>query len=257
MIDRTEDWRSRSTDSRVSPSMTGMLMSSSSSSMSGSAASTASASSPWRAKRRANSPLRTWRRKRCWISSSKSASSSTARILAGAVIAISLCLWHRQLSQLRLQEIEIDRLGDEFRGAVCARPPAALVVAVGGHHHDGYVGAQCLDFTQEREPVHAGHVDVGQDDDQLRPDPVGEFAERLLGRDGEMQDIGAPVRFVSEALAEELGDVRFVVDNKDADAHGLPPDRLPERGKRMVNSVNSPGRLSTVIVPPCSWVTMS
>ena len=29
------------------------------------------------------------------------------------------------------------------------------------------------------------------------------------------------------------------------------------RGKRTVNSVNSPTRLSTVIVPPCCWVTMS
>ena len=29
------------------------------------------------------------------------------------------------------------------------------------------------------------------------------------------------------------------------------------RGSRIVNSVNSPTRLSTVIVPPCCWVTMS
>jgi hypothetical protein len=30
-----------------------------------------------------------------------------------------------------------------------------------------------------------------------------------------------------------------------------------ERGRRIVNSVNSPTRLSTSIVPPCCWVTMS
>ena len=30
-----------------------------------------------------------------------------------------------------------------------------------------------------------------------------------------------------------------------------------ERGRRIVNSVNSPSRLSTSIVPPCCWVTMS
>ncbi len=29
------------------------------------------------------------------------------------------------------------------------------------------------------------------------------------------------------------------------------------RGRRTVNSVNSPSRLSTLIVPPCSWTTMS
>src|SRR5271170_7976701 len=29
------------------------------------------------------------------------------------------------------------------------------------------------------------------------------------------------------------------------------------RGSRIVNSVNSPSRLSTAIVPPCSWTTMS
>jgi len=39
----------------------------------------------------------------------------------------------------------------------------------------------------------------------------------------------------------------------------MPPQRLPRcvRGRRIVNSVNSPGALLTAIVPPCCWVTMS
>src|SRR5215813_12775326 len=47
----------------------------------------------------------------------------------------------------------------------------------------------------------------------------------------------------------------LVVDHQDADRHTAPP--AARRGRRIVNSVNSPSRLSTLIVPLCCWVTMS
>ena len=124
----------------------------------------------------------------------------------------------------------------------------------------GSSGRWRLDLAQQGQPVHAGHVDVGQDDDQLRLDPLGELVQRLLARAGEVQHIGALAHFAAEALAEQFGDIGLVIDDQDADAHAAPPGCVPRRrlrGRRTVNSVNTPGSLSTSIVPPCCCVTMS
>ena len=63
----------------------------------------------------------------------------------------------------------------------------------------------------------------------------------------------------AEALAEQLSDIGLVVDDQDADTHADSPRRhaVGARGRRTVNSVNSPASLSTSIVPPCCCVTMS
>ena len=53
------------------------------------------------------------------------------------------------------------------------------------------------------------------------------------------------------------GDVGLVVDHQDADGHADLPLPVACRGRRTVNSVNSPSSLSTAIVPPCCCVTMS
>ena len=69
----------------------------------------------------------------------------------------------------------------------------------------------------------------------------------------------ALAHFVAETLAEQLGHIGLVVDDQDADAHYVPLDQAARRrrGRRTVNSVKDPGSLSTSIVPPCCWVTMS
>ena len=50
-----------------------------------------------------------------------------------------------------------------------------------------------------------------------------QLVERFLTRVSEMQDIGALARFAAKALAEQLGHIRLVIDNQDADAHVLLP----------------------------------
>jgi hypothetical protein len=97
------------------------------------------------------------------------------------------------------------------------------------------------------------------DSDQLGPHAVVEPAQSLLGRGGEMHDVLALPYLVAEALAKQLGHVRLVVDNHDADAHYSPLDHAARRrrGRRTVNSVKDPGSLSTSIEPPCCCVTMS
>ena len=104
----------------------------------------------------------------------------------------------------------------------------------------GSSGRWCLDLAQQGQPVHAGHVDVGQDDDQLRLDPLGELVQRLLARAGEMQHIGALAHLAAKALAEQFGDIGFVIDDQDADAHAALPVAVSHaraRGRRTVNSV--------------------
>src|SRR5260370_25592782 len=93
--------------------------------------------------------------------------------------------------------------------------------------------------------------------------PMDKPVVRYSAGVGEMQDIGALARFAAEALAKRFRDIGFVVDDEDAETHaplpacasaggtGWGPRRLC-RGRRIVNSVNSPSPLSTAIVPPCA-----
>jgi len=101
-------------------------------------------------------------------------------------------------------------------------------------------------------------------------DLTREAFERLLTRGCEMHRISALADLPAKALPEKLGDIGFIIDDQDAcatrrlpsgqaDAHAAAPvlGAWEFRGSRMVNSVNSPTRLSTSIVPPCCWGTMS
>jgi len=64
-----------------------------------------------------------------------------------------------------------------------------------------------------------GDVYVRQDDDQLRPDAVGQHLQRLLGRAHEVQHIEALPDLAAEVLAEQLSNVGLIVDGQNADGH--------------------------------------
>ena len=51
-----------------------------------------------------------------------------------------------------------------------------------------------------------------RDDDQRRLDASVELIQRLLGRAREMQHVKALPQLAAEVLAEQLGDIRLVVD---------------------------------------------
>jgi hypothetical protein len=87
---------------------------------------------------------------------------------------------------------------------------------------------------------------------------------------GELHHVGALANLAAKALATQISEIGFVVHDQDACAtrrlpsgqartHATEPVLVTGelRGRRMVNSVTSPTRLSTSIVPPCCWVTMS
>ena len=68
------------------------------------------------------------------------------------------------------KKIEIDRLGDEEDCAVFFCPPATLLITIGRYHDDRQIRPALLDLAQQREAVHAGHIDIGEHDDELRLD---------------------------------------------------------------------------------------
>src|SRR5215472_12507654 len=123
----------------------------------------------------------------------------------------------------------------------------------------GRLGEPPLDLVKQLQPVHAGHVDVGQDRDQRWLDFTREPIQCLRPRSSVMQDIRALAGLTTKPLPKKLGYVRFVVHDQDAYTHKVIPAVVGywERGRRIVNSVNSSIRLSTSIVPPCCCVTMS
>ena len=216
MIARTADCRSRSSASSVNPSITGMLMSSSISSMSGSAE-----APPAPPRRGGRSGSRIPRRGsgggnaadqqleiRLVVDREDLAESANGLSLKSTVACNS--------PQANLQEIEIDRLGDEFSRAAFGGAATPLVVAIGGQHHHRQFRPPLLDLPQERQPVHSGHIDVRQDDDQLRLDLARKTLKRLRGREREMQHVDALPHLAPKLLAEQLRDIGFVIDNQDA-----------------------------------------
>ena len=101
--------------------------------------------------------------------------------------------------------------------------------------------------------------------DQLRLDVGRELLQSFRGRESKVQNIGPLSRLAAKLLTKQYGDVRFVVDNQDAYGHDFPlaaedfvaPLPMMLRGKLTMNSVNAPTSLATLIVPPCSLVTIS
>jgi hypothetical protein len=81
------------------------------------------------------------------------------------------------------------------RCAILRGPPAALVITVSGTHHDRQVGKALLDLDEQLQPIHARHVDVGEDRDQGRLDLAG-LPTRRSGRAGACSTLGKERRRV-------------------------------------------------------------
>src|SRR6185295_12159642 len=106
----------------------------------------------------------------------------------------------------------------------------------------------------------AGHVDVGQHEYQRHVFGPIDLQKRTGRRLRELHHEAAGLDVAAELLAEQRLDIGLVVDHQDQQAHASPPDFASEaaaRGSTMRNSVNSPGWLSTSIVPACCLTTMS
>ena len=85
-----------------------------------------------------------------------------------------------------------------------------------------------------------------------------EDVQRGLAGQCEVERVQTLAHFAAELLTEQRLDIRLIIDHQHSNGHArLPPFVNIWRGKVTTNSVNAPTSLSTVIVPPCCFVTMS
>ena len=95
--------------------------------------------------------------------------------------------------------------GEKLGSAQLIGAAAALIVAVGGHHHDHQIRKALFDLAQQLQPVNARHVDLRQDRDQSRFDAAGELAQCVLTRIGEVHRVRPLPHLAAETLAIQLG----------------------------------------------------
>ena len=124
----------------------------------------------------------------------------------------------------------------------------------------GTSGRSRAHLRQHFQPAHAGHVDVGQDQDQRRIANFSGARQRRRRRRRKFHREASGLDIAPELLAEQGFDVGLVIDDEDVNAQFVPPASAcaaAVRGSVMMNSVNAPGSVSTSIVPPCCFTTMS
>ena len=82
----------------------------------------------------------------------------------------------------------------------------------------------------------------------------------IWGRLGKLHCKAASAEIAPELLAEQNLNVGLVVDHENDRVHVRSPDLIrdvPARGRTILNSVNSPGWVSTSIDPACCLTMMS
>src|SRR5436190_24370900 len=123
----------------------------------------------------------------------------------------------------------------------------------------GTPGRAALAFGNSSRPLISRHVDVGKDQDQRCSRHITDELKGAACRLGKVHREAAVADVASESLAKQRLNIGFVVHDKNKQAHLSAPALLVAamRGRMTLNSVNSPGWVSTSIDPPCCFTTMS
>src|SRR5256886_1360063 len=150
--------------------------------------------------------------------------------------------------QRRHEAIPVDRLLDEVVRAAAQAAERYDFLAVACDLQRERVRLAPQGRGQERETVHPGHPDIG-DDRVVVPgaDPV----ERRRCRVGRVNR--DPIHSEPERLGKRLQQGRVVVDDGNVHrCHGAEVSLSAGKGNWMRNVAPSPGVLATEIAPPCS-----
>ena len=108
---------------------------------------------------------------------------------------------------------EVDGLGDEVERPAIHRGTDVLHVSVRGHDDGADVRIHARNLFQERQSVHARHVDVGKD--HVDVTVLGEHLERFDAIVGECQLEPAGPDIAAKPLPHQVFEVRLVVDDQD------------------------------------------
>ena len=125
--------------------------------------------------------------------------------------------FHRQQ-----QPIGLERLFDEFVGALLDRRHGGLDGAVAAHHHHRHRWMVALDLGQDAQAVESAALQP--DVQQHQAGAAG--ANRLDGGIA-IGRVARLVAFVTEDPADQQADIGFVVDDEDVMGHGWSPCRSP------------------------------
>ena len=124
----------------------------------------------------------------------------------------------------------------------------------------GTSGRSRLGLGQQFKTAHPRHVDVGQDQDERHARRIGNALKRHGAGLGKLHREAAGAEIAPELLAEQHLDVGLVINHENEQVHARSPDLAmvaAARGRTILNSVNSPGCVSTSIDPPCCLTMMS
>jgi hypothetical protein len=107
----------------------------------------------------------------------------------------------------------------------------------------GTSGRAAFAFGKSLEAAHAGHVDVGQDQNQGFACGIADALQGAIRRLRKIHFEAVVAQIAPELLAKQHLDIGLVVNNENKEAHEFAPDLLGAalRGSVTLNSVNSPG----------------
>src|SRR5450756_1979636 len=155
---------------------------------------------------------------------------------------------------------KIDRLGQKRLGAVLQRLTLRFRIAIGSDHDDWNIGPHGLRLGQELKAAHPRHVDVGQDQNDWHVRRISDALKCHGAGLGKLHCKAASAEVMPELLAEQQLHIRLIVNNENEKIQVRSPDLAmvaAPRGRTILNSVNSPGCVSTSIDPPCCLTMMS
>ena len=145
--------------------------------------------------------------------------------------------------------VAVDRLLDEVVSAAAQRLHRELTLPVPGDHQCRRRRAELADLMQQREPVHARHLDVADDG------VVVGLLDSLEGVDGRLGRIDLnSVHPQPERFGERVEQRPVVVDEQDPRVHssGSSGGCSSAKGSSITNVAPLPGRLVTEMSPAYS-----
>ncbi len=130
----------------------------------------------------------------------------------------------------RLEIHEVDRLRQEVEGTPVHRRADVRHVAIGRDDDGRGALGKVLQLGEQRQPVHARHVDVGHD--QIDVAVVREAVQGLLSVMGEQERDEALADLAAELLGDQRLEIRLVIDDEDLGARHAGGHSAPESAER-------------------------
>ena len=116
-----------------------------------------------------------------------------------------------------IEVVKVDRLGDKVEGPPVHGGADVGHIAVGRDNDDPEEAIQPSDVVEQRQAVHARHVDVRQ---HYIDGGFGlEIVESLDAVSGEGKDQFAAANTLPKLLADQKLQVRFIIDDQDGGRH--------------------------------------